>query len=226
MPIPTPGVATYHATIDLPAGSDAPTRASIATPLEQLADRTAKIASFFNFTTSEFVYPTTKSRGKFFGVAGATLGFKESDGSPEWEMLDLGLGVAALYASPVAGSGRARMWIPLDLPEGAVITGFNVFVEKGADNASASDQWGARLGAVGGFAFFPGSAAIGLTGLGSMQRAGSGTGRAVMGESGLSHTVQGMATYSVYIEGPSVESAVGDRIWGASVAFTDPGPRP
>jgi hypothetical protein len=226
MPIPTPGAATYHANIDLPAGADAPTRASIATPLEQLTDRTAKVASFFDFGAGEFVYPSTKNRAKFFGVAGASLGFKESDGSPEWKMLDLGTGVAALYAVPVAGSARARMWIPLNLPEGAVITGFTVFVEKGADNASASDQWGARLGGIGGFLTFPAGAAIGLSGLGSMQRAGSGTGRAVMGESGLTHTVQGNATYSIYIEGPSAENATGDRVWGASVAFTDPGPRP
>lgn len=67
MPIPTPGVATYHATIDLPAGSDAPTRASIADPLEQLADRTRHIVT-------NFAYIGENPRQVTFGPVGGSSG--------------------------------------------------------------------------------------------------------------------------------------------------------
>lgn len=226
MPIPTPGAPTFHANIDLPAGADAPTRASVATPLEQLADRTAAMGPFFDFVNSEFKYPATKTRTKFFGVSRSILGVKETDASEEWKMLDQGAGAPLLVAIPIAGAQRARLWIPLELPEGAVITGYTAYVEKGADNPTAADQWGARLSARGGFLTFPASASNGLTGLGAgVQRAGGGTGRATMGEAGLTHTVQGMADYYAYIEGPATEHA-NDRVWGVAVTFQDPGPRP
>lgn len=225
MPIPTPGTATFHANIDLPAGADAPTRSSIATPLEQLADRTAAMGPFFDFGTEEFTYPSTKTRTKFFGVSRAILGLKETDASTEWKMLDQGTGAPLLAALPIAGAQRARMWIPLDLPEGAVITGYTAFVEKGASNATASDQWGARLYGYGGFLLFVGSGAVGLSGVSTgIQRAGSGTGRATMGETGLTHIVQGYADYYAYVEGPATEHA-NDRVWGVAVTFEDPGPR-
>lgn len=226
MPIPTPGAPIFHPDVDLPAGADAPTRASIATPLEQLADRTAALAGFVDFGTGEFTYPSTKVRTKFFGVSRAILGFKETDASPEWKMLDQGAGAPLLLAVPIAGAQRARMWIPLELPEGAVITAYTAYLERGADNAASADQWGVRLSGRGGFLLFPGSASEGLTGLGAgIQRAGSGTGRVVVGESGLSHTVQGMADYYLYVEGPATEST-SDRLWGVAVTFEDPGPRP
>jgi hypothetical protein len=226
MPIPTPGAPIFHPTVALPAGADPPTRSSIATPLEQLADRTAALGEFVDFTLGEFRYPGLKVRTKFFGVSRAILGFKETDGAPEWKMLDQGIGAPLLLAVPVAGAQRARMWIPLDLPEGAVIKAYTAYLEKGANNAVAADQWGARLSARGGFLLFPGSASVGLTGLGAgIQRAGSGTGRATVGESGLSHPVQGMADYYAYIEGPATEHA-NDRVWGVAITFEDPGPRP
>lgn len=225
MPTPTAGTATFHATIDIPAGADAPTRGSVADPLVQLTDRTAALGGFVDFVNSELKYPATKTRTKFFGVSRAILGFAESGGAPEWKMLDQGVGAPLLVASPVAGAGRARLWIPITLPEGAVITGYTGYVEKGADNPTAADQWGVRLSARGGFLLFPASASAGLTGLGAgIQRAGSGTGRATMGETGLSHTVQGHADYYAYLEGPATEHA-NDRAWGVTITYQDPGPR-
>lgn len=221
MPTPTPGTATFHTNIDIPAGADAPTRESIADPLEQLTDRTAALGEFFNFVDDEFKYPATKTRTKFIGVSRALLGQKDADGSPEWKMIGTG---SPLFVIPIAGADRARMWVPMTLPDGAVITAYSAFVEKGADNASAADQFGALLAARGGFLLFPGSASSGLALGTTLQRAGSGTGRAVAGESGLSITVQGMADYYVYVEGPATEH-VNDRVWGVSVTYQDPGPR-
>lgn len=224
MPTPTPGTATFHANIDIPAGADAPTRESVADPLIQLTDRTAALGGFIDFGTSEFKFPATKTRTRFFGVSRAILGVKETDASEEWKMLDGGTGVPVLLAIPIAGAQRARMWIPLDLSDGAVITGYTAFVEKGANNATAADQWGVALYARGGFLTFVASGSLGLTGVGSIQRAGTGTGRATMGETGLTHTVQGYADYYAFIEGPATEHA-DDRVWGVSVTYQDPGPR-
>lgn len=46
MPISIPGAPTFHANVSLPAGADAPTRASIAAALEQLADRTRFLSTY------------------------------------------------------------------------------------------------------------------------------------------------------------------------------------
>ena len=131
MPIPTPGAEMFHASVSLPAGADAQTRASFSTPIEQLTDRTKFMRAYLSGDGSEFVYPTSilgapKTRKLVILPSEAMLS-RASGSYSEWTPSTIG-------NSPIVipGVNGAKAWLPVDLPSGCTISAVEAIVRSNA----------------------------------------------------------------------------------------------
>jgi hypothetical protein len=218
MPTPTPGTATYHTNISLPAGADAQTRASFTTPLEELADRTAYLRGRMNGgSAEEFVYPATKNR-KLVIPACLALPSGDGAGASDW-YLTVSSGVPLLI--PRVAGGVA--FLPIDLPSGCTITAVEVLV-RSSTGRSTPDGWIARVYEQSMPWSSPGAATA--TQQGSSTEGGLASGYAVIAVSSLTPFIR-LAEYTAHIAVTAPTGSLGstDQLVGARVSFTDGGPR-
>lgn len=218
MPIPTPGASTYHTNISLPAGADAQTRASFATPLEELADRTAYLRARVNGgSAEEFVYATTKTR-KLTIPANAAAASGDGAGACDWYLTEAS-GVAVL----IPRVNAARAFLPIDLPSGCTISAVEVLV-RSSGARSTPNGWIAKVYEQSEPWSSP--AAATATQQGSSTEGGLSSGYAVITVGSLTPFIR-VAEYTAHIviTGPTGSLGGTDQLIAARVSFTDGGPR-
>jgi hypothetical protein len=228
MPIPTPGAETFHASISLPAGADAQTRASFSTPIGQLADRTKFMRAYLSGDASEFVYPTSilgAPKTRKLTITPASVGFVSRGNA------------GASYAEhwfPTRSGGypilcpvvdAAELFVPIGIPSGCTISKVEVLVRSSTARTGAnrwsvkvyeqSEPWGSP-------------AAPTATQQGSTTEGGGSSGYSVIDVASLTPFIR-VAEYTahVLITGPtgSLPGAGTDQFLAVRVSFTDGGPR-
>ena len=216
MPIATPGTATYHTNISVPAGADAQTRASFATPLTELADRTAYLRARLNGAGDEFIYAATKTRKKVINAASAALDVSGT-GVVNW-FSTYGSGVHHLQPRVDA----AFAVIPLDLPSGCTVTDVELLTKAGSARAG-TNRWG--LAVFKQSSPWSSPAAPTATQQGSTAYASNASGHSLAVVSGLSALIAAEETVHAIVTGPTGSLGVDDRLLAIRVTFTDGGPR-
>lgn len=212
MPTPTPGAATYHANIALPAGADLQNRASFATPLEELADRTAYLRARCNGNAAEeFVYPATKTRTLIVTAAQAHVT------SSEW--------LRSYSSGPVLvpNTAAALAVFPVDLPSGCTISGVDALVSS--DSArSGTNRWAIKVYEQSEPWSSP--AAPTATQQGSTSYAGTGSGYSLATVGSLTPFIR-VAGYSAHVVvlAPTGSLGSNDKLYSVRITFDDGGPR-
>lgn len=216
MPIATPGTATYHTNISVPAGADAQTRASFATPLTELADRTAFLRARLNGAGDEFIYAATKTRKKVITAASAALDVS-------------GTGVVNWFSTYASGVHHieprvdaAFAVIPLDLPSGCTVTDVEALTKASGARAGAN-RWG--LAVYKQSSPWSSPAVPTATQQGSTAYASNASGHSLAVVSGLSALIAAEETMHAIIIAPTGALGTDDRFYGIRVTFTDGGPR-
>lgn len=216
MPTPTPGSPTYHTNIALPAGADPQNRASFATPLSELADRTAYLRARLNAGGDEFVYAATKTRKKVINAAAAMLDINGS-GVVNW-FSTYGSGVH--YLKPRGDAAFAV--VPFALPSGCTVTDVDLLTM--ADSArTGTNRWG--LAVYKQTSPWSSPAVPTATQQGSTVYAGTGSGYSLAALSGLTALIAAEETMHAIVLGPTGSIGNNDRFLALRVTFTDGGPR-
>jgi len=216
MPIATPGSATYHTNVSVPAGADAQTRASFATPLTELADRTAYLRARLNGAGDEFIYAATKTRKKVINAASASLDVSGA-GVVNW-FSTYGSGVHHLQ--PLVDAAFAV--IPLDLPSGCTVTDVELLVKSHSARVG-TNRWALAVHKQSS----PWSSPAAPTAVqqGSTAYCGTGSGHSLAVVSGLSALIATEETMHAIVTGPTGSRGSDDRLLAIRVTFTDGGPR-
>ena len=221
MPIPTAGAEMYHATIALPAGADAQTRASFANPLEELADRTAFLRAYIKADGSEFVYPVsilgTKTR-KLVVLPSEAMLSRASGSYSEWLPSTIG-------SSPiiVPTANGAKAWLPLKIPSGCTITDLEVIVRSNAARSSPNG-WVAKLFTQTHDWSTPGAPTT--TQQGSTVEGGLASGYSKITITSITPFLLAAEQRAfVQITGPTGSPYTNDALVGVRATFTDAGPR-
>lgn len=167
--------------------------------------------------SDEFVYPTTKSRKRVYGV-----GSFRPDVATEWDLTIDGAGAGHL-ASPTANNAKGQFTID-HLPQGATVTAVEVLLGTSANRGTAADRWQVRLFKT--TRTFDGTLASSATQVGStLDDAGGAASIRKVSFNSLSEAIGEGNDLVVGIEGPNGSLAAGDYLYGVRVTFNDPGPR-
>lgn len=221
MTIPTAGAELYHATISLPAGSDAQTRESFSTPLEELADRTAFLRAYIKNDGSEFVYPTsilgTKTRKLVILPSEAMLS-RASGSYSQWLPSTIG-------SSPIVipTANGALLWLPCRVPSGCTITDVEVIVRS--DSARSSPNgWIVKAYTQTSDWTTPGAPTT--TQQGSTVEGGLSSGYAKISVTSITPFLLAAEQRAfIQVTAPTGSLGTNDALVAARVTFTDAGPR-
>jgi hypothetical protein len=175
------------------------------------------LKTYFNTTSEEFVYPTTKTR-RLVISANQALAVAASGGTPDWYP-NVSSNVPALIPRLAA----AVATFPVVIPSGSTITAVEVLVRSSAVR-TGSNRWTVRAFEMS--APWSTPAAATATQQGSTTEGGGAIGYAVISVGSLTPFLR-LAEYTahVIVSGPTGSLAATDELIALRVTFTDGGPR-